>query len=426
MDKEIRILIAEDSAADAELITRELGKMDFAHTLKWIKSKKEFLPALGEYAPDIILCDYKMPSLEAPEALEIVKERSPETPLIVVSGTIGEDIAVEMMKLGAVDYVMKDKLSKLVPALQRALKEAREHAERQSAETSLKDSEEKLKILFECAPDGYYLFDVTGTFLDGNHMAQVLSGYQKEELIGQNFLKLKLLPLTQLPKAAAILAKNALGQATGPDELTLIKKDGTRTEVEIRNFPVKIKDKRIILGIARDITERKKAEDALRQSEAKLQSILDNISIGVAIISPDMEILSLNRQMRKWNPHIDLKDKHICYRSFNQPPREDICTYCPTAKTLKDGLVHESVTKTPRGDQVCNYRVVASPIKDVNGKVVAVIEMVEDVTGQKKTEEELQKRLQELEVFYKASVGREERILELKKEVEQLKKESRK
>ena len=143
-------------------------------------------------------------------------------------------------------------------------------------------------------------------------------------------------------------------------------------------------------------------------------------------ISDDDNRVVENRKMRKWNPHIDLKDKHICYRSFNQPPREDICTYCPTAKTLKDGLVHESVTKTPRGDQVCNYRVVASPIKDVNGKVVAVIEMVEDVTGQKKTEEELQKRLQELEVFYKASVGREERILELKKEVEQLKKESRK
>jgi DNA-binding NtrC family response regulator len=179
MDKEIHILMVEDSAADAELITRELGKADFAHTVKWVKSREEFLKALGEYTPDIILCDYKTPSLDAPEALEIVKERSPNTPFIVVSGTIGEDIAVEMMKLGAVDYVMKDKRSKLVPALQRALKEAQEHAKRQSAETSLKDSEERLKILFECAPDGYYLFDAAGTFLDGNNIAQVLSGYQK-------------------------------------------------------------------------------------------------------------------------------------------------------------------------------------------------------------------------------------------------------
>lgn len=189
-------------------------------------------------------------------------------------------------------------------------------------------------------------------------------------------------------------------------------------EVVVENgFVVKLR------GTLQDITERKNAEASLRQSEEKYLSIMDNISIGVALIGPDMEILSLNKQMKKWNPQVDLKEKHICYRSFNNPPREKICSYCPTAKTLKDGLVHEDVTETPMGGHVLNYRVISSPIKDETGRVIAAIEMVEDITEKKKLEREARKRTQDLEVFYKASVGREERILELKKEIERLKRQ---
>ena len=150
MDKELRVLIAEDSAADAELIARELAKEGLAHRSKLVKSKDEFLKALGEFAPDVILCDYKMPGFSAPEALEIAKEISPKTPFVVVSGTIGEDVAVEMMKSGAMDYVMKDKLFRLAPAVQRALKENEERAERKKAAQALRESELKMhRVLAE-------------------------------------------------------------------------------------------------------------------------------------------------------------------------------------------------------------------------------------------------------------------------------------
>ncbi|MFA6609765.1 MAG: PAS domain S-box protein, partial [Candidatus Omnitrophota bacterium] len=98
---------------------------------------------------------------------------------------------------------------------------------------------------------------------------------------------------------------------------------------------------------------------------------------------------SMNNQMRKWNPHVDVKDKPICYRCFNNPPGEGVCSYCPTIKTLKDGLVHEDVTETPMGDEVYNYRIISSPIKDSAGKVVAAVEMVEDITERKRTDERL-------------------------------------
>ena len=129
-----------------------------------------------------------------------------------------------------------------------------------------------------------------------------------------------------------------------------------------------------------EIEERKRIEDALRASEQKYRSVIDNIGIGVALISPRMEILALNNQMKTWFPHVNPDEKPICYRSFNDPSRQGICPYCPTCKTLQDGEVHESVTETPAGDDIRNYRIVSSPVRDASGNIVAAIEMVDDIT----------------------------------------------
>ena len=280
MDKELRILIAEDSAVDAEFITRELGKGGLVYTSKWVKSKDEFFKALKEYTPDIILCDYRMPGFGAPEALEIAKEISPQTPFVIVSGTIGEDVAVEMMKSGAVDYIMKDKIFRLAPAVKRALKETEERAERMKAEEGIRSSQERLRILFEHAPDAIYLNDIKGTFIDGNKKAEEITGYTKKELIGKNFLELNLISADQAIKAAILLARNVLGQGTGPDEIILNRKDGKKAAVEIRTFPVKIDNKILILGIARDISERKKMEDNLKKDAQLLKDTGEMAKVG--------------------------------------------------------------------------------------------------------------------------------------------------
>ena len=125
----------------------------------------------------------------------------------------------------------------------------------------------------------------------------------------------------------------------------------------------------------------------LKQAEEKYRNIIENIGVGVAMIDPAMRILSLNRQMREWFPGVNSSVKPRCYEAFNDPPAREICSYCPTIDTLKDGRVHEAVTHTPSGAKVKNFRIISTPVTDPDGRVVAAIEMVEDITERKQAVE---------------------------------------
>jgi PAS domain S-box-containing protein len=144
------------------------------------------------------------------------------------------------------------------------------------------ESEERFRILFESAPDAYYLSDLLGTFLDGNRAAEELVGYAREELIGKNFLEIGILPVEQVPAAAELLLKNMEGLPTGPDEFTLNRKDGSQVSVEIRTFPVQLDGQSVVLGIARDISLRKEAEAQLRYHAAQQQRYAAELAQRVA------------------------------------------------------------------------------------------------------------------------------------------------
>ncbi len=152
--------------------------------------------------------------------------------------------------------------------------------------------------------------------------------------------------------------------------------DRLEHEVEIRTAELQMKNRQL----TEEIFDRRRVEEALAASEERYRSVIDNVGIGISLISPNMEILALNRQMRTWYPDIDVSQKPVCHRVFNEPPRAEICPWCPTALTLQDGQVHESVTETPSGDGVRNYRIVSSPVLDRDGRVTTAIEMVDDIT----------------------------------------------
>ncbi len=119
--------------------------------------------------------------------------------------------------------------------------------------------------------------------------------------------------------------------------------------------------------------------------------MVDNIGIGVALISPEMKILTLNAQMKRWFPGVEEKQNPICHKVFHIPPRVEACVECPTRKALNDGMVHESITETLTKDGMRDIRIVASPIRDEEGRVIAAIEMVEDVTDRIRAEKELRR-----------------------------------
>ena len=183
--------------------------------------------------------------------------------------------------------------------------------ERKQAEEE-SDLEHRFQLLFEYAPDACYLNDLTGNFVDGNHAAEDLIGYRKGELIGKSFLQVGILPLDQVGKAAALLVRNAAGFSTGPDEFTLIHKDGSQISVEILTAPLTVRGETLVLGIARDITERKKMQlellrlnkqlaqhvlartAALHASEDRLRAIFEAEPECVMLVAADGTLLEMN------------------------------------------------------------------------------------------------------------------------------------
>ena len=160
----------------------------------------------------------------------------------------------------------------------------------------MQEGEENFRVLFDSAPDAYYLSDTNGNFIDGNPAAERISGHKREELIGSNFLKKGLLSANQIPKAAKLLLRNKTGLSTGPDKFTLMRKDNSKVSVEIRTRPIQIQDKRVVLGMVRDITELTKAEQALRDSEKQYRLVLDDSPGLVDRFLPDGTITFVNKE----------------------------------------------------------------------------------------------------------------------------------
>jgi DNA-binding NtrC family response regulator len=149
----LRVLIVEDSPDDVTLLVRILRKGGFEPSLERVETEDSMRSALLEKSWDIILSDYRMPTFDGLRALAVLKESGLDIPLIIVSGTIGEEIAVEAMKAGACDYVMKDNLPRLIPAIQRELKEAASRKEKKKGERELRQSEDRYRMLADNIPD---------------------------------------------------------------------------------------------------------------------------------------------------------------------------------------------------------------------------------------------------------------------------------
>ena len=265
--------------------------------------------------------------------------------------------------------------------------------------SELQVSEERLKIVFEHAPDGYYLSDLKGTFTDGNKATEEITGYKREELIGKSFLKLKLLPAEQLPRAAALLAKNVLGRSTGPDAFSLNRKDGSIVPVEIRTHPVRIAGQRLVLGIARDVSARKQAEKSLQESEERFRDLFDNAHDLVQSIGPDGRFRYVNRAWLKTlgytrDEMAGLTMHDVLHPDFHS---QFMAIFQPLSADEKIARVEAAfISKTGErieieGSVSCRFR---------EGEPAATRGILRDITERTRMEKALHERVKELTCLY--------------------------
>ena len=254
----MRVLLLEDVPTDAEITLRELRKVGVPFVSKRVDTRERFIEALGEFRPDLILSDFSLPaSFDGLAALDIARKAHPEVPYVFVSGTIGEDRAVEALKRGATDYVLKDRLNRLIPVIKRALEEKEERDARRRAEEAARESEQKLRLMIDGVKDyALLLLDGEGRVASWNPGAERITGYAESEILGRHCSHFHTPDDTA--KAEQIL-RVAFETGRHEDEGWRVRKDGSRFWANV--VITAIRDNAGALQgyakVTRDITERK-------------------------------------------------------------------------------------------------------------------------------------------------------------------------
>lgn len=270
----IRILLVEDDSSDAILIDRELRKGGFEYQSLRVQSKEQFLQALTNQQPDIILSDHGLPAFDGLTALAIAKERVPDVPFIFVTGSLGEEMAIKTLKSGATDYVLKHALGNLVPAVKRALSQAADRARRKEAEAELRHSQARKAAILEAALDAIITIDHEGKIQAWNRAAELTFGYTREEALGKEMAEL-IIPADLRAAQRQALIQYVSGRQSMPAnrryESRAMRADGSQFPVEIALARIPLEGLPMFTGFVRDITERKQTEEHIRQLNADLE-----------------------------------------------------------------------------------------------------------------------------------------------------------
>jgi PAS domain S-box-containing protein/putative nucleotidyltransferase with HDIG domain len=272
----LRALIVDDSEDDVLLVIHELKKGGYNPVYERVETAGAMEKSLQNNQWDIILCDYKMPDFSAPSAIAILKKANIDIPIIITSGTIGEDTAVECMHSGAQDYIMKGNFSRLCPAIARELEETKSRNKQKQAEESLRQSEELYTRLVNAIPDIIVRTDLGGNILFANDYTSQISGYSREEIQGRNILEF----ISHEDHERVIQdVQLMIERYQGAKEYNLVKKGGNRIPIEV-NGDVLLNEDGTPFGlvhVCRDISERKLAEEKLKERDILFKKLSDNV-----------------------------------------------------------------------------------------------------------------------------------------------------
>jgi PAS domain S-box-containing protein len=310
MDKELRILILEDNPADAELEEHELRKTGLVFTLKVVDTREAFMKELDEFPPDIVMSDYDLPAFDGLAALRIAKEKCPDVPFILVSGKLGEEFAIEALKEGAIDYILKNHLKRLGPSVKRAMEETELIAERKRSEDALIESDRKLRSIVENSSDQIFMLDKSLKYLLVNKSLANTLGKVPEEIIGKSIKEV-------FAPEIAVQFTNNIHKVFETAESMFIEEtmtiQGQELFISTSLNPVldDMRRVRAVTGIVRDITERKRAETETRWKTALLEAQMNATVDGILIVNEKgNKIIQNQRCIDLWKIPQHIVDNH--------------------------------------------------------------------------------------------------------------------
>jgi len=320
MKKSIRLLIIEDSEDDAELLVRKVTKSGYKIKYTRVESEKEMKSALQQEAWDLIISDYSLPNFTGLSAINLINQLKIDIPFIIVSGAIGEDIAVEAMKAGAHDYIMKDNLARLSPAIERELREAKIRNERKQAISALRESEQKYHTLFDQSPVGVFIVNKNLIITECNKRTTDIFLTPIEEIIGLDLKKIN-------DKSLISLIKKAFKGESSQQDIHYKATDGTDKiwlycfVSPLRNSNNEVTD---AMAVLEDITERKNAEQGIQKLNINLENRVklrthELSNINLKLISEINQRKDVEKKLK-----LSLKEKEILLKEVHHRVKNNL------------------------------------------------------------------------------------------------------
>ena len=387
----LRVLVVEDSEADAELLELTLKHGGFAPTMKRVDSASGMSRSLEEERWDIIISDYSLPGFGGFEALQIYKSSGLDIPFILLSGVVGEDIAAEAMIRGAQDYVMKDRKARLIPAIERELRESVLRREK-------RESESRFRLMFETMAHGGLYQDANGRVTSANGAAERILGLSRDQLLGRTLRDpgwkvvredgSEFRPKNQPAQVAMRTGRPVFDVVAGvyhPDE----KRFYWMVVNSMPQFRPGEKKPFEVFTTLVDITERKEAEAALRESEQRYRSLAD--SLPTAVFEADLEgrLTYANRAAFDWFGYTDeiVVDGWMVVQMLAEVDRQRAGD--SFRRILSEGIISSGEYTAQRKDGSIFPAMVTSTAISHNGRKTGLRGILVDISERKKAEETL-------------------------------------